>query len=156
MDSMAVDAPADVAQDLTRLAAALDASVPAKSASNLLIATWNVRAFGDLTTKWDAGPRGSPKRDWHAVACIAEVVSRFDVIVCRKSAATPPRCGSCSNASALPGGSLPPMSPKAWSGTANASPSSITRTASSPPAWSGKSSSGPAGQSRRWKMNVCQ
>ena len=77
---MAADAPPDVTRDLTRLAAALDTSVPAKTAANLLIATWNVRAFGDLTTKWAAGPRDSPKRDWHAVACIAEVVSRFDVI----------------------------------------------------------------------------
>ncbi|WP_308813077.1 hypothetical protein [Arthrobacter sp. PAMC25284] len=77
---MAVDAPPEVTQDLTRLAAALDGSVPAKTAANLLIATWNVRAFGDLTNKWAAGPRDSPKRDWHAVACIAEVVSRFDVI----------------------------------------------------------------------------
>ena len=77
---MAADTPPDVTQDLTRLAAALDASVPAKTATNLLIATWNVRAFGDLTNKWAAGPRDSPKRDWHAVACIAAVVSRFDVI----------------------------------------------------------------------------
>lgn len=77
---MAADTPPDVTRDLTRLAAALDTSVPAKTAVNLLIATWNLRAFGDLTTKWAAGPRDSPKRDWHAVACIAEVVSRFDVI----------------------------------------------------------------------------
>ncbi len=70
----------DVTRDLTRLAAALDAAVSARTAANLLIATWNLRAFGDLTTKWAAGPKDSPKRDWHAVACIAEVVSRFDVI----------------------------------------------------------------------------
>lgn len=80
MGHMAADTPPDVTQDLTRLAAALNAAVPAKSATNLLIATWNVRAFGDLTKKWAAGPRDSPRRDWHAVACIAEVVSRFDVI----------------------------------------------------------------------------
>jgi hypothetical protein len=54
--------------------------VPQRSASNLLVATWNVRAFGDLTAKWAAGPKDSPNRDWHAVACIAELVSRLDVI----------------------------------------------------------------------------
>jgi hypothetical protein len=32
-----------------------------------------------------AGPRDSPKRDWHAVACIAEVASRFDVIALQES-----------------------------------------------------------------------
>ena len=48
--------------------------------TNLLVATWNLRAFGDLTQKWQAGIRDSPKRNWHAVACIAEVDSRFDVI----------------------------------------------------------------------------
>jgi hypothetical protein len=37
------------------------------------------QAFGDLTTKWVTGPHDSPKRDWHSVACIAELVSRFDV-----------------------------------------------------------------------------
>jgi hypothetical protein len=77
---MALGAPANVTQDLTRLKTALTVSVPQKSASNLLVATWNVRAFGDLTNKWAAGPGDSPKRDWHAVACIAELVSRFDVI----------------------------------------------------------------------------
>jgi endonuclease/exonuclease/phosphatase family metal-dependent hydrolase len=77
---MALEAPVNVTQDLTRLKTALSASVPQKSASNLLVATWNVRAFGDLTAKWTAGPGDSPKRDWHAVACIAELVSRFDVI----------------------------------------------------------------------------
>lgn len=72
--------PAAVIQDLDRLSAALDTAIPARTDSNLLVATWNVRAFGDLTGKWAAGLRDSPKRDRHAVACIAEVISRFDVI----------------------------------------------------------------------------
>lgn len=72
--------PPEVARDLAGLRAALDSEVPAKVVSNLLVGTWNVRALGDLTNKWRAGPHDSPKRDWHALACIAEVVSRFDVV----------------------------------------------------------------------------
>ncbi len=74
-----VDVPAEVEQRLGTLRVALDAVVPPKTASNLLIATWNLRAFGGLTPKWQAGPDDSPKRDWFAAACIAEVISRFDV-----------------------------------------------------------------------------
>lgn len=80
MGFMTSDPPAAVAQDVARLSAALDNTVPGKEAPNLLIGTWNVRAFGDLTEKWTAGPRDSPKRDFHAMACIAEIASRFDVL----------------------------------------------------------------------------
>ena len=72
--------PAVVNRDLTSISAALDAVIPARTGQNLLIATWNLRGFGDLTDKWQAGPKDSPKRDWHAVAVIAEIMSRFDVI----------------------------------------------------------------------------
>ena len=71
--------PQDVAEDLARLSSALDSAIPARTEDNLLVATWNLRAFAGLTAKWNAGPGDSPKRDWHAVACIAEIVSRFDV-----------------------------------------------------------------------------
>jgi hypothetical protein len=47
---------------------------------NLLIATWNVRAFGDLTEKWESAGEDSPKRDLHFLLCMAEIVSRFDVV----------------------------------------------------------------------------
>ncbi|WP_258064579.1 endonuclease/exonuclease/phosphatase family protein [Arthrobacter sp. ZGTC131] len=77
--------PAAVTQDLDRLSQALDATIPARTDTNLLVATWNVRAFGDVTAKWAAGPRDSPKRDWHAVACIAEVISRFDVVALQEA-----------------------------------------------------------------------
>jgi endonuclease/exonuclease/phosphatase family metal-dependent hydrolase len=70
---------AEVTEDLRRMAGALDQQVPGKTDDNLLIGTWNVRAFGDLTPKWQAGESDTPKRDWHALACIAEVVRRFDV-----------------------------------------------------------------------------
>jgi exonuclease III len=72
-------APADVTDDTGRIRAALAAQVPEKSASNLLIGTWNLRALGGLTPKWNSGKGDSPTRDWHAVSCIAEVISRFDV-----------------------------------------------------------------------------
>jgi endonuclease/exonuclease/phosphatase family metal-dependent hydrolase len=71
--------PEEVLKELTALRGALKA-IPKKTVSNLLIATWNLRAFGDLTEKWDAGPKDSPKRDWRAVVLIAEIVSRFDVV----------------------------------------------------------------------------
>ena len=71
--------PATVTSDLRRLRTALDAEIPAKSDANLLIGTWNLRAFSDLTHKWQSSAHDSPKRDWHALACIAAVVDRFDV-----------------------------------------------------------------------------
>lgn len=72
--------PAGVDADVQRMAEAAAAAIPARTATNLLVATWNLRAFGGLTEKWEADPDDSPKRDWHAVACIAEVVACFDVV----------------------------------------------------------------------------
>jgi endonuclease/exonuclease/phosphatase family metal-dependent hydrolase len=73
--------PADVAAEHRALAAALDAVVPPRQLdSNLLIATWNIRAFGGLTDKWHAGDGDSPRRDLRALSAIAEVISRFDVV----------------------------------------------------------------------------
>lgn len=73
--------PPEIAANLADLAASLDASIPPKVLDqNILIATWNIRAFGNLTEKWAAEPDDSPKRDLHALRCIAEIVSRFDVI----------------------------------------------------------------------------
>jgi len=73
--------PPKIAAELKELRAELDKAIPAKVLdSNLLIATWNLRAFGDLTEKWEASPTDMPKRDLHAARCIAEIVSRFDVI----------------------------------------------------------------------------
>ncbi|MBG6185279.1 hypothetical protein IWX65_003258, partial [Arthrobacter sp. CAN_A214] len=44
MMQMGTPPPAAVAEDLLRLRTALDGSVPGKGPSNLLAATWNVRA----------------------------------------------------------------------------------------------------------------
>lgn len=73
--------PLSVQKNLADLKAHLDAAIPSKELEkNLLIATWNIRAFGSLTTKWESKTSDSPKRDWHAVACIAEIIRHFDVI----------------------------------------------------------------------------
>lgn len=81
--------PAAVTEDLDRLRVALAAAIPARTASNLLVGTWNIRALGDLTAKWLAGPKDSPKRDWHAIACLAAVISRFDVVALQESRRNP-------------------------------------------------------------------
>lgn len=71
----------EVQKNLNDLATDLDAKIPSKKLDkNLLIASWNIRAFGDLTRKWDSDEKDSPKRDLHSVLCIAEIIKRFDVI----------------------------------------------------------------------------
>lgn len=78
--------PAEVLADLARLRSALDADVPAKTLDrNLLIATWNIRAFGDLTEKWESTEEDTPKRDLHSLLSIAEIVSRFDVVAVQEA-----------------------------------------------------------------------
>ncbi len=73
--------PPDVRADLAALRDALDASIPRKQLDhNLLVATWNLRAFGSLTDSWTAGPSDSPKRDLRGLLAIKEIVARFDVV----------------------------------------------------------------------------
>lgn len=72
--------PAKVTKEIKALRDAVGATVPAKQAGNLLIGSWNLRALGDVTPKWFSAPQDSPKRDWRAVALIAALVSRFDVV----------------------------------------------------------------------------
>ena len=72
--------PAEVTAELAALSAALDRVVPAKTATNLLVATWNIRAFDRYTPKWRSAAGDSPIRDRSNIAHIAEIVSRFDVI----------------------------------------------------------------------------
>ncbi len=73
--------PQEILDELGELRAALDQDLPAKVLDyNLLIATWNLRAFGNLTEKWSSDQSDTPKRDLHALRCIAEIISRFDVI----------------------------------------------------------------------------
>jgi len=80
--------PQEIAEELKTLRDALDFIIPAKALDkNLLIATWNIRAFGELTDKWKAEDSDSPKRDFHALRCIAEIVSRFDVLAVQEARA---------------------------------------------------------------------
>lgn len=73
--------PQSVAARLAQWEAAVDNVVPAKAAGmNLLIATWNLRAFGDLTKAWKTPEGGSPKRNFADIHAIATVISRFDVV----------------------------------------------------------------------------
>ena len=73
--------PAEVLADLNSLQAALDSKIPAKQAGqNLLIATWNLRAFALLTRKWTASASDEPKRDLRGLRAIGDIVSRFDVV----------------------------------------------------------------------------
>jgi len=80
--------PPEVAADVAGLRAALDSAIPPRVLDrNLLVATWNLRAFSDLTEKWRSGANDSPKRDLHSLLCIAEIVSRFDVVAIQESRA---------------------------------------------------------------------
>lgn len=73
--------PDDLQADYQALSAILDEKIPQKALdTNLLVASWNLRAFGDLTEKWLADPGDTPKRDQGSLVCIAEIISRFDVI----------------------------------------------------------------------------
>jgi endonuclease/exonuclease/phosphatase family metal-dependent hydrolase len=55
--------------------------IPAKQPGhNLLLGTWNLRAFDRLTPKWHSAAGDSPIRDLSNLLCIAEVIRRFDII----------------------------------------------------------------------------
>lgn len=73
--------PVAVIEEHQRLCRALDYQIPRKVLDhNLMVATWNLRAFGNLTEKWISGEHDSPKRDLRSLLYIAEILSRFDVI----------------------------------------------------------------------------
>jgi endonuclease/exonuclease/phosphatase family metal-dependent hydrolase len=75
------DYPVAAVQDIARLRRRIGASgIPAKvSDQNLIIGTWNIRSFGAVYPGWQENP-GSPKRNWRALASIAEIASHFDVL----------------------------------------------------------------------------
>jgi endonuclease/exonuclease/phosphatase family metal-dependent hydrolase len=70
-----------VAEDLVRLKRRIVLSrIPEKVLDhNLIIGTWNIRAFGEIFRSWDENP-GNPKRNFRAMVYIAEIIRRFDVI----------------------------------------------------------------------------
>ena len=76
-----LDIPSAVQKELAILKADLDIKIPAKKFDkNLLIATWNLKAFGDLNENLANSTGKEPKRDMTALLCIKEIISRFDVI----------------------------------------------------------------------------
>lgn len=74
--------PIAVRDEMQALRDALDDQIPPKrdTARNLLVATWNLKAFASLTEKWTAKQADSPKRDWRGLWAITEIISRFDVV----------------------------------------------------------------------------
>ncbi|HUJ92765.1 MAG TPA: endonuclease/exonuclease/phosphatase family protein [Gaiellaceae bacterium] len=73
--------PQAVLKDLRTLRAELDTTLPAKQLDrNLLVGTWNIRVFGDVTKSWHSGKGDAIMRDLRDVCLIAEIVSRFDVV----------------------------------------------------------------------------
>ncbi|HYH80656.1 MAG TPA: endonuclease/exonuclease/phosphatase family protein [Longimicrobium sp.] len=75
------DYPRAAVEDIARLRRRLDGAEipPRRTDHNLLIGTWNLRNFGRVHPSWSENS-GSPKRNWRALACIAEIVRRFDVV----------------------------------------------------------------------------
>ena len=73
--------PTEVVERVAAFGPALDVVVAPKELDrNLLIASWNLRAFGGLTKKWQSAEDDSPKRDLADVLAIAAMLSRFDVV----------------------------------------------------------------------------
>lgn len=75
------DYPPFVVEDIVRMRRRIERSgLPDKKLDhNLIVGTWNLRAFGSVYPHWTENT-DSPKRNLRAMACIAEVVQRFDVI----------------------------------------------------------------------------
>jgi endonuclease/exonuclease/phosphatase family metal-dependent hydrolase len=74
--------PEEVQKNLAELREELDKAIPITDTldRNLIIATWNVRSFGDLTKKWASDDSDKVERDYHSLHCITEIVSRFNVV----------------------------------------------------------------------------
>jgi len=73
--------PLEIQHELAALRIDLDNTIPSRRMDqNLLIASWNIRGFGNISREWVSGPDESPRRDLHAVLCIAEIISHFDVV----------------------------------------------------------------------------
>lgn len=73
--------PVETAADVVRVRRRIEAAgVPPKVMDkNLLIGTWNIRHFGGVYPAFTENP-DSPKRNLRALAIIAEIVSRLDIV----------------------------------------------------------------------------
>ncbi|MEX0884435.1 MAG: endonuclease/exonuclease/phosphatase family protein [Cyclobacteriaceae bacterium] len=73
--------PEYIRKEMEEFSQVLDRELPFKKLDhNILIGTWNIRAFGGLTEKWEANDHDSPKRDLHSLLGIAQIISRFDIV----------------------------------------------------------------------------
>ncbi|WP_128374662.1 endonuclease/exonuclease/phosphatase family protein [Streptomyces cavernae] len=73
--------PDAVSARVARLDAVLDGAVPnRRRGRNILVATWNIRAFSGLTKNWTTPQGTAPRRNFTDVHCIAAVIRRFDVV----------------------------------------------------------------------------
>ena len=82
LDAVVPDIAHPPAEVLAR-ADALDAALgprPAKAPGrNIIIGTWNLRAFGAVTKDWQSGT-GSPKRNFADLVYISRIIRRCDVV----------------------------------------------------------------------------
>jgi hypothetical protein len=73
--------PLETQSEIKILADDLHEKIPAKQLDrNVLICTWNIRAFGGLTEEWEAKDNQSHKRDLQSLLCIVEIIKKFDII----------------------------------------------------------------------------
>jgi endonuclease/exonuclease/phosphatase family metal-dependent hydrolase len=75
------DYPLPAVEDIARLRRRIEGSrLPDKVTDyNLLVGTWNIKALGSVYEAWEENS-ASPKRNLRAMAYVAEIVRRFDVI----------------------------------------------------------------------------
>src|SRR3954451_23348037 len=77
--------PQDVLDALAVLGRGLKESIPTRRPDNLLVGTWNIRAFGGATARFEPGPKDNPKRNYADICALAEVVRRFDVVAIQET-----------------------------------------------------------------------
>lgn len=78
--------PDEVAAIVGRLGEELDRVVPAKrEGQNLLVGTWNLRAFGGLTKAWTTPEGVSPKRNLADIHAIASFVRHCDIVAVQET-----------------------------------------------------------------------
>ena len=81
-----LEPPQEVRDEIATLEAGLDAEVrPRLLDRNLLVATWNVRAFGGMSDTWARGEKDDPKRNLADALAIATILSRFDVVAVQEA-----------------------------------------------------------------------
>jgi exonuclease III len=73
------DYPDEVIDDIVRLRRRLVGLPSRVTDRNLLVLSWNIRMLGGLHPEFGENP-DSPKRNLRALAAIAEIVKRFDVV----------------------------------------------------------------------------